>query len=834
MINLVAVDASSTYVQGMLDGAPNSTYLVETYLNDHCDNSGFGQAQEYLGTQFFTSDANGKINLEATLPITSPLGKYLTFTATDPYSSTSELSRCALGRPAGEGAPFMVNSQADADDTDTSDGVCDSDAAEGEQCSLRAAVQQANISTGDNTILLPPGVYTLTQSGSDNSALNGDLDITDTSGGLTIAGAGADQVILQSGIADRLFDIRSGAVATITGVTMMGGHPASSGGGGVIISSGAALTLGSVNVQENESGMSGGGIYNMGTLTILNSAVVSNTSGGEGGGLYQWGADASLTLLNATLSDNEAAGNGGGLLNQSGAVYLKNVTVAYNTSSGDGGGLFNAAGSFNLQNSIVAHNIDATHAPYRNGVADCGGEFTSGGYNLIGDRARASDYPTTPDGCTLSDSVGDSIGGGRMGGTYLTYSAGLGALQFNNGSTLSRSPVAQASGLTVDLGSPATPGSGGEACEAFDQRGQPRPLDGGTDGVERCDRGAVEHIPPLLSVNDVIVNEGESANFTVSLSEPALITFTVSYSTTGGNAAAGSDYLFASGVLTFPVGAISQTVSIVTLNDAYNETSELFRLRLFNPQWIFINDGRGSAVIQDNDPAPSIAVESADAEEGATMVFTVTLNSPSGQTVTVDYTISGGSATDDEDFSMRQGTLTFAPGVTQQIVRIATLEDQYEESSETLTLALNNSQNASLGAASATGTIADNDTPAFSIADETRAENGDGATPVVMTFHVTLSKISAQTTSVAYTTVAGSASPESDYLPISGVLTFTAGQWTQTIAVTIVSDGQAEPAESFTLVLSSPTGGAILARSVASGVIEASVGRKLYLPLVTR
>src|SRR5262249_976477 len=60
---------------------------------------------------------------------------------------------------------FVVNTDTDEADVNTTDGVCDTDlAALGLQCTLRAAIQQANASTGSNMIsfnIPGDGVHTI-------------------------------------------------------------------------------------------------------------------------------------------------------------------------------------------------------------------------------------------------------------------------------------------------------------------------------------------------------------------------------------------------------------------------------------------------------------------------------------------------------------------------------------------------------------------------------------------------------------------------------------------------------------------------------------------------
>ena len=47
---------------------------------------------------------------------------------------------------------FTVNSTADLSDLDTTDDVCDTDAAAGRRCTLRAAIEQANATSGADII----------------------------------------------------------------------------------------------------------------------------------------------------------------------------------------------------------------------------------------------------------------------------------------------------------------------------------------------------------------------------------------------------------------------------------------------------------------------------------------------------------------------------------------------------------------------------------------------------------------------------------------------------------------------------------------------------------
>ena len=66
------------------------------------------------------------------------------------------------------------------------------------------------------------------------------------------------------------------------------------------------------------------------------------------------------------------------------------------------------------------------------------------------------------------------------------------------------------------------------------------------------------------------------------------------------------------------------------------------------------------------------------------------------------------------------------------------------------------------------------------------------------------------TVTVNYTTAAGNAIAGTDFTPVSGTLTFLEDERTQTISVPLLDDTKGENAETFTVSLSTPTGGSFL------------------------
>ena len=99
---------------------------------------------------------------------------------------------------------------------------------------------------------------------------------------------------------------------------------------------------------------------------------------------------------------------------------------------------------------------------------------------------------------------------------------------------------------------------------------------------------------------------------------------------------------------------------------------------------------------------------------------------------------------------------------------------------------------------------------------DARVEEGADA---VLVFAVTLSRAASGTLTVNYATSDGTATAGTDYTSTSGTLTFTAGESSKTIEVTVLEDSHDEGEETLTLRLSDPSGG-VLTDSEATGMIE--------------
>ncbi len=228
---------------------------------------------------------------------------------------------------------YLVDSSADIPDGDVSDNTCDT-ASPGTECTLRAAVMQANAHAGPDTITVPAGTYILTRVGADDTAALGDLDITDD---VFIASSGGTAILDANSLvtSDRVFEVLNGTL-TLDGFTIQNGSGVSTGGG--ISAPTGSLSLSNLIVQNNQSIVAGGGIYAAGPSVRIDFEYYSREyTSGPGGGISISGNGVifpQLDISNSTIRNNQAngfIGVGGGMAFSagSGSVSQYNYSKQY-------------------------------------------------------------------------------------------------------------------------------------------------------------------------------------------------------------------------------------------------------------------------------------------------------------------------------------------------------------------------------------------------------------------------------------------------------------------------------------------------------------------------
>jgi hypothetical protein len=96
-------------------------------------------------------------------------------------------------------------------------------------------------------------------------------------------------------------------------------------------------------------------------------------------------------------------------------------------------------------------------------------------------------------------------------------------------------------------------------------------------------------------------------------------------------------------------------------------------------------------------------------ESTGSVSIPVNLSFTSVRPVTVNYTVTGGNATAGVDYTGGQGILSFSPGVSAASISIGVINNEVIDGNRSLTLTLINPRNATLGMASTTITIVDDD-----------------------------------------------------------------------------------------------------------------------------
>jgi hypothetical protein len=97
VIESSAILVEETRIGGSIVGEPNSPYDIDFYVNEECDPSGFGEGQEYLGSEFVETDGSGHGSFVAS-GLDEPFIEGETFTATATNTltgATSSFSACA-------------------------------------------------------------------------------------------------------------------------------------------------------------------------------------------------------------------------------------------------------------------------------------------------------------------------------------------------------------------------------------------------------------------------------------------------------------------------------------------------------------------------------------------------------------------------------------------------------------------------------------------------------------------------------------------------------------------------------------------------------------------
>jgi len=326
-------------------------------------------------------------------------------------------------------AGLFVTSVTDAVDAAPGLGGCATAATE---CTLRAAVQEANAIAGEQAIVLPAGAtFGLTLIGADeNASVTGDLDVTEI---VTIVGPATS---ITGNDIDRVIHVLPAATGvSLHGATLRDGNTNLTAfpGAGCAYVEGGSATFTDVRVSSCQ-GQFGGGVGSLGGTTTFVRGVITGNAASGGGGVFSTGP----TSFDATvISSNTSSGGGGGVfMFTSGlpapTLTMVNATVTGNISTFTGGGIQAGIGS---TVSITRSTISSNNA----GSAG-GGIFTDGAVTLNEVRITGNVGTSSGGGVRVTASAGAALTANRS--TFDANSAVSGAAVHTAGATaLSTSTV---------------------------------------------------------------------------------------------------------------------------------------------------------------------------------------------------------------------------------------------------------------------------------------------------------------------------------------------------------------------------------------------------------
>ena len=495
-------------------------------------------------------------------------------------SSDKNLSSNAATSQQGvnPGLSLIVNTTGDAADL-ALNGVCDTDAATpGDQCTLRAAIQETNFAPTTDTIAFAPAL--------NGSTITLSTPLDPINGNLVITGPGSDLLTIRRSSAGgtpdfRIFNISASQSVSISGLTITNGNavgaPGANFGAGIL--NNGTLNLSNCLVTGNNASASGGGITNAGNLR-LNNTTVSNNTAPNGAGISSnvtISGSVSVTLNQSIVSGNQANGLGAGISNGAGSgtavatLIINNSTISGNVNAGSSGGgiyniaIFGATANLSIKNSTISGNsaqmgggiyyITNSQSSVANGIISSstianntsdngGGIFTSESPNtvfslnlrntLVASNVTSSGAPSDILGPITTTSLNSLIGvdtgltgisngtnGNQIGTAAAPINPRIGPLLNNGGPTQTHALLAGSPAL--DTGDNTTAGTDGLTT---DQRGFPRIRDAAdSDTVQTVDIGAFEADPSIEDITDKSTNEDT----------PLTFSFNIGDSTTGPN-----------------------------------------------------------------------------------------------------------------------------------------------------------------------------------------------------------------------------------------------------------------------------------------------------------
>ena len=308
---------------------------------------------------------------------------------------------------------------------------------------------------------------------------------------------------------------------------------------------------------------------------------------------------------------------------------------------------------------------------------------------------------------------------------------------------------------------------------------------------------------PVIQFDPATYNVDEnagSATITANRTNDAVDPVTVDYMTNDGTAISGTNYQGTSGTLTFNPGVMSQTITVMILDDNLYGPNTQFTATLSNPTGGATIGTQDTATVTVNnvDAAPVIQFDPATYsvnENGGSVTITANRTNDAVGMVTVDYATSDGTAIAGTNYVGTSGTLTFNKGEFTKTFDVTVIDDNTYGPDTQFTATLSNpTGDATIGTTdTATVTVNNVDSmPAITVDAPTSIDENSHAT---ITFHKTGNTKIDATFDVTVTDTAGSGL--ASVTPAS--VSFGPADYTKTIDLYVASDGVYGATRSITL-----------------------------------
>ena len=275
---------------------------------------------------------------------------------------------------------------------------------------------------------------------------------------------------------------------------------------------------------------------------------------------------------------------------------------------------------------------------------------------------------------------------------------------------------------------------------------------GDTQGVGTITNDDIAPGQSVVSIADGSVTEGANASTTISMTNPAGRTCSVSVTSADGTAVAPGDYDDVQGGTFNLVNVASDVLSLSAVDDDLVEGPEAYTLTIAllpasDPACV-LGDAIATVTITSDDVASVVSIADGSVTEGANASTTISMTNPAGRTCSVSVTSADGTAVAPGDYDDVQGGTFNLVNVASDVLGLSANDDVDVEGLETYTLTIAllpaSDGQCALGDSTATVFIVDEDSPVDvtppSVTIEQAGGQADPTSSAPIAFTVTFSE----------------------------------------------------------------------------------------------